>query len=48
VSNKLKRQIQIELEQMDLLLKRHPGLIEKCRHEAPNNYIGGADPYKNI
>jgi hypothetical protein len=27
----------MELEQMDLLLKRHPGLIEKCRHEAPNN-----------
>ena len=37
MSHKLCRQIQVELEQMDLLFKRHPGLIEKCRHQAPDN-----------
>ena len=37
MSHKLKRQIQVEFEQMDLLLNRHPTLIEKCLYEAPNN-----------
>jgi len=32
---KLKKQIHLELEQLDLLLKRYRNLIEKCRTEAP-------------
>ena len=37
MSRKLICKIQVELEQMDLLMKRHPGLIDKCHHESPNN-----------
>ena len=35
-SLKLRRQISLELEQLNLLLKRHSGLIEKCRTETPS------------
>ena len=38
MSTKMGKQIRVELEQLDLLLRRrHPGLIERCRSEAPSN-----------
>jgi hypothetical protein len=33
---KLKKQIAVELEQLDLLVKRYPALIQKCRNESPS------------
>jgi len=36
-SNKLGKQVRVELEQMKRLLQRHPGLIEKCRTEPPSH-----------
>lgn len=35
MSVKLKKQLQVELEQLNLLLNRHPGLLEKCRTKTP-------------
>jgi hypothetical protein len=36
-SPKLEKQVRTELEELALLLGRHPGLLEKCRTEAPTN-----------
>jgi hypothetical protein len=37
VSPRLEKQVLTELEALTLLLRRHPGLLEKCRKESPTN-----------
>ena len=37
VSPKLRKQILVELEQLNLLMRRHSSLMSKCRTESPNN-----------
>lgn len=37
MSRKIRKQIRVELEQLDRLLTRHPGLIEKCRTRPPTD-----------
>lgn len=35
--DKLKKQIRVEWEMLNLLMNRHPALIEKCRTQAPSD-----------
>jgi len=36
VSIKLRKQIRVDIEQLNLVLERHPALIDKCRTEPPS------------